>query len=85
MERLYLVNENTYLHMQECDEGWDFTLYDKETMKDIDGGRLDIEDGAYTLDEAFDEIVSMFGMDVITRTEIEDPDDLIEKLQSNCF
>ena len=40
-EALFLLNDATYLHIQPCDTGWDYTLYDKETMKDLDGGQLD--------------------------------------------
>ena len=38
---LFLLNDATYLHIQPCDTGWDYTLYDKETMKELDGGQLD--------------------------------------------
>jgi antirestriction protein ArdC len=37
-EALFLLNDATYLHIQPCDTGWDYTLYDKETMKELDGG-----------------------------------------------
>ena len=37
---LFLLNDATYLHIQPCDTGWDYTLYDKETMKELDGGQL---------------------------------------------
>ena len=40
-ETLFLLNDSTYLHIQPCDSGWDYTLYDKETMKELDGGQLD--------------------------------------------
>ena len=40
-EALFLLNDVTYLHIQPCDTGWDYTLYDKETMKELDGGQLD--------------------------------------------
>ena len=39
-EALFLLNDATYLHIQPCDTGWDYTLYDKETMKELDGGQL---------------------------------------------
>ena len=38
---LFLLDDATYLHIQPCDTGWDYTLYDKETMKELDGGQLD--------------------------------------------
>ena len=39
-ETLFLLDDATYLHIQPCDTGWDYTLYDKETMKEQDGGQL---------------------------------------------
>ena len=39
-EALFLLDDATYLHIQPCDTGWDYTLYDKETMKELDGGQL---------------------------------------------
>ena len=40
-EGLFVLNDTTYLHIQPCDTGWDYTLYDKESMKELDGGQLD--------------------------------------------
>ena len=40
-EALFLLNDATYLHIQPCDTGWDYTLYDKETMKELDLVQLD--------------------------------------------
>lgn len=40
-ERLYTVDDNKYLHVQRSDEGFDYTLYDMATKKEIDGGQLD--------------------------------------------
>lgn len=40
-EALYLVNDSIYLHVQQSDEGWDYTLYDKESMRQIDGSVLE--------------------------------------------
>lgn len=40
-EALFLLNDATYLHIQPCDTGWDYTLYDQESMKELDGGQLD--------------------------------------------
>ena len=40
-ERLYLIDNSIYLHLQTTDSGYDYTLYDKETMKQTDGGQLD--------------------------------------------
>ena len=40
-EALYLVNDSIFLHVQQSDDGWDYTLYDKESMRQIDGGVLE--------------------------------------------
>ncbi len=40
-EALYLVNDTIYLHVQQSDDGWDYTLYDKESMRQVDGGVLE--------------------------------------------
>ena len=40
-EVLLLVDDATYLHVQTCDTGWDYTLYDVATRKQLDGGQLD--------------------------------------------
>ena len=40
-EALYLVNDSIYLHVQQTDDGWDYTLYDKDSMRQIDGGVLE--------------------------------------------
>ena len=40
-EALLLVDDATYLHVQTCDTGWDYTLHDAATRKQLDGGQLD--------------------------------------------
>ena len=40
-EALLVLDDTAYLHVQPCDTGWDYTLYDVETMKQLDGGQLD--------------------------------------------
>lgn len=40
-EALLVLDDTTYLHVQLCDTGWDYTLYDVATMKQLDGGQLD--------------------------------------------
>ena len=41
-EALLLIDDATYLHIQPCDSGWDYTLYDAASMKELDGGQLDM-------------------------------------------
>ena len=40
-EALLVLDDATYLHVQPCDTGWDYTLYDVATMKQMNGGQLD--------------------------------------------
>ena len=41
-EALFLIDNATYLHIQPCDSGWDYTIYDAASMKELDGGQLDM-------------------------------------------
>ena len=59
MERLYAVDDR-YLHVQRTDTGVDYTIYDKVSMKEIDGGQLDME--ISTLAEAALEICNSHGI-----------------------
>ena len=43
-EALFLIDNATYLHIQSCDSGWDYTLYDAASMKELDGGQLDMSE-----------------------------------------
>ena len=38
-EKMYIIEGKTYLHIQRTDEGFDYSLYDKETSKLLDGGQ----------------------------------------------
>ena len=40
-EALLVLDDTSYLHVQPCGTGWDYTLYDVATMKQMDGGQLD--------------------------------------------
>lgn len=46
-EALFLIDGATYLHVQPCDSGWDYTLYDAASMKELDGGQLDMPELSY--------------------------------------
>ena len=59
-EALLLVDDATYLHVQSCDTGWDYTLYDKETMRQLDSGQLDAPE--LPLSTAALKICEMHGM-----------------------
>ena len=43
-EALLVLDDTSHLHVQPCDTGWDYTLYDVATMKQMDGGQLDEPD-----------------------------------------
>lgn len=43
-EALYLVDDTVYLHVQPTEGGWDYTLYDKESKKLLDGGIIETAD-----------------------------------------
>ena len=59
-EALLLVDDATYLHVQSCDTGWDYTLYDAANMKQLDGGQLDAPE--LPLSTAALKICEMHGM-----------------------
>lgn len=40
-ELLYLVDDGRYIHIQQCDTGYDYTLYDAHTGRQLDGGQID--------------------------------------------
>ena len=40
-EALLVLDDTIYLHVQPCDTGWDYTIYDAATRKQLDGGQLD--------------------------------------------
>ena len=40
-EKLYELDGRLYLHVQPCDGGYDYTIYDKGTMRALAGGQLD--------------------------------------------
>ena len=59
MERLYTVDDR-YLHVQRTDTGVDYTVYDRTSMKELDGGQMDME--INTLAEAALEICKSHGI-----------------------
>ena len=59
-EALLVLDDTSYLHVQPCDTGWDYTLYDAATMKQLDGGQLDAPE--LSLSTAALKICEMRGM-----------------------
>ncbi len=59
-EKLYELDGRLYLHVQPCDGGYDYTIYDKGTMRALDGGQLDAPE--LPLSTAALKICEMHGM-----------------------
>lgn len=76
-EKLYVVSGYRYLHIQRTDEGFDYTLYDKATMKQIDGGQLDAPN--LLISTACMEVCKLHDLDsyAVSQTDLG----LIEQLQ----
>lgn len=53
------VGKDHYLILQTCDDGWDYTLYDKD-FKEVDGGQLDMPE--LSMEEARREILNDFDL-----------------------
>lgn len=80
-ELLHAIDDTTYLHIQATDTGYDFTLYDIATLKQLDGGQLDNPDIA--ISTATLEICGMYG---IGKESIKyAPLDMIETLQEAAY
>ncbi|MDE7262248.1 MAG: hypothetical protein K2N78_09360 [Oscillospiraceae bacterium] len=48
-EALFLVDDAVYLHIQATDDGWDYSLYEKDSRLQREGGQLDICSGSHLL------------------------------------
>ena len=60
-EKMYVISGNTYLHIQRTDDGFDYSIYDKNSAKLLDGGQLDNPD-RYIF-TACTEICDLYGFD----------------------
>lgn len=60
-EALLMLDNTDYLHIQPCNTSWDYTLYDKETMKELDGGQLNAPE--LSRSAAVQQICAGLGMD----------------------
>ena len=81
---------NYYLILQTCDDGWDYTLYDKD-FKEMDGGQLDMPE--LSMEEARREILNDFDLDkkdlvvadyeeVVERAEAVEKHSVLQELNS---
>ncbi len=68
------VGSDNYLILQTCDDGWDYTLYDKDFLE-VDGGQLDMPE--LTVQEARNEILKDFALDTRDFT-VADYDEIVE-------
>ena len=81
-EALFLVEGKFYLHIQECDEGYDFPLYRKNSFEEEDGGILaTVED--MPVNEAAQEICELYDLDSERIQEM--PVSMIEALQESAY
>ena len=80
-EALFLLDNAAYLHIQPSDTGWDYTLYDKETMQELDGGQLD--NPVLPRSEAVQQICEDFDMG--SHSIQEAPTSMIETLQDAAY
>lgn len=66
-EDLYLVDNSYYVHLQANDAGWEYTVYDRHSLRQMDGGVLDnpvVGDQvmARSITEARDEVLNLQGI-----------------------
>ncbi len=80
-EALLVLDDTTYLHVQPCDTGWDYTLYDAATRKQLYGGQLDAPE--LPLSTAALKICEMHGMG--GQTIRYAPLSIIETLQETAY
>lgn len=71
------VGKDHYLILQTCDDGWDYTLYDKN-FKEIDGGQLDMPE--LSMQEARSEILKDFELDKKDLVVV-DYDEVVERAE----
>ena len=69
-ETLYLLDKSQILHIQATDAGFDYTIYDADSMKAIDGGQFSVEGakmhpGETLMDGAFQEICILQGLEPV--------------------
>lgn len=72
------VGKDHYLIIQTCDDGWDYTLYDKN-FKEIDGGQLDMPE--LSMQEARSEILKDFQLEKKDLV-VADYDEVVERAEA---
>ena len=71
------VGRDNYLIMQTCDDGWDYTVYDKN-FKEVDGGQLDMPE--LSMQEARSVILRDFKLDKRDLV-VADYDEVVERAE----
>ena len=71
------VGPDRYLALQTCEDGYDYTLYDKD-FREIDGGQLDNPE--LSMLEARNEILEDFGLQMC-ELRLEDYEEIMEKVE----
>lgn len=74
-EKLYLLDDNRFLHIQTTDTGFDYTLYDAATMKELNGGQFStdcvIAHPAMTqIDAAYQEVCALQGLEPVQTEDV---------------
>ena len=88
-EALFLLDNRLYLHIQICDEGYDYTLYQADTMKLQDGGQFPEESlkchaTNNAMEAAYREVCVREGLEP-TNTELIPLEKLEEIIEANDF
>jgi antirestriction protein ArdC len=88
-EALFLLDKELYLHIQTCDEGYDYTLYQADTMKLQDGGQFPEESiechaADNPMEAAYREVCVREGLEP-TSTELIPLEKLEEIREANDF
>lgn len=78
-ESLYLVDDLLYLHIQETENGWDYSLYEKGSSSVLDGGILNAPEIS-DLSEACSEIMKLTGISPgkTEKTDLSVLDDILQ-------
>ena len=69
-EKLYLLDDNRFLHIQTTDTGFDYKLYDVATMKELDGGQFGADSvkahpAVTQMDAAYQEVCALQGLEPV--------------------
>ncbi len=74
---------SVYLYVQECDCGWDFTIYDGQHLTEIDGGQLEDPENEFENNESLArEILDFMDVSGVQDIQEEDDEEFIESFRS---